>query len=103
MKRVLIVLGMLVCGHQANAGDIVNWPMDKQAHFLAGYGLGISGSLVGERLGAGRLVSGLLGTALAGVAGLLKERSDAVYDAEDVRKTLYGGVCGSVFYWTIRF
>lgn len=96
IASTLVLLGQC----SAQAGDVVPWPMDKQAHFLAGYGIGLSSSLAYKRMGLP--VPWLLGMATVSAAAYAKEKSDAVYDAEDLRKTVQGGALGVGFYWVVN-
>jgi hypothetical protein len=74
--------------------------VDKQAHFLAGYGLSLSGALVAERMELP--VPWLWGLVLSTGAAYVKERSDRVFDVRDFQATVWGGAVGSAFHVVIH-
>jgi len=99
MRTFLVTLGLLLVT-SASAKEIVRWPIDEQAHFLAGYGIGMTGALVAERLELP--LPWLWGLAAATGAAYAKEKYDGVFSVPDFQKTVWGGATGCVFYAVIR-
>lgn len=99
MRILLVTLGLFLVT-PVQAKEIVRWPMDQQAHFLAGYGIGMTGALVAERLELP--LPWLWGLAAATGAAYAKERYDGVFSVPDFQKAVWGGATGCVFYAVIR-